>query len=192
MKPPFNMKQKKILFKEMELHKKVAQENTFIEQTLESIARHFGLEDDFTHIKTRKREYVYARQICMFLIKKHTKRSLASIGELFGDKDHATVLHAVKTIFNLAQTSKEIKNEVLELEELIMCKMKILLDKSSGENDFYYINFDNYNSIRFNDDKGMVLTGFSELEIFRFLTFLQADTIEVRKHKNTGYYILEK
>jgi chromosomal replication initiator protein len=59
--------------------------------------------------KTRKRHIVQARQLAMFFAKKYTKSSLASIGSQIGDRDHATVLHACKTIDNLLETDKQFK-----------------------------------------------------------------------------------
>lgn len=55
----------------------------------------------------RKREKVSARQISMALSKKYTKKSLAQIGLHHGGRDHATVLHACKTIGNLLDTRDE-------------------------------------------------------------------------------------
>lgn len=52
-------------------------------------------------IKSRKREFVTARQISMKLAKKYTPYSLSKIGNEIGNKDHATVLHACKTIDDL-------------------------------------------------------------------------------------------
>lgn len=43
----------------------------------------------------RPREYVYVRQVCYYLMKKYTTRSLPEIGRSFGGKDHSTVLHGV-------------------------------------------------------------------------------------------------
>jgi len=57
--------------------------------------------------KTRKREIVIARQLSMALSKKYTKESLASIGYNIGRKDHATVLHACRTINDLIDTKDE-------------------------------------------------------------------------------------
>lgn len=54
--------------------------------------------------KTRKREIVSARQISMSLSKRFNSYSLEKIGEKHGGKDHATVLHACKTIQNLLDT----------------------------------------------------------------------------------------
>jgi len=61
--------------------------------------------------KTRKREVVFCRQLIMYFMKQYTKDSLASIGGHFG-KDHATVLHACKTINNLIDTDKIVKDKV--------------------------------------------------------------------------------
>lgn len=66
---------------------------------------------------SRKREIVQARQLSMYFAKKITKSSLAVIGMQCGNKDHATVLHACKTIENLRQTDRYIRNLVDELEK---------------------------------------------------------------------------
>ncbi len=69
------------------------------------------------HSNTRKREIVQARQLAMFFSKKHTKASLATIGMHCGGKDHATVLHAHKTVKNLIETDKQFKTYVDDIEK---------------------------------------------------------------------------
>jgi hypothetical protein len=54
---------------------------------------------------SRKREYVNARQISMKLSKQYSRCSLAKIGSEHGGRDHATVLHACKTVDNLIDTN---------------------------------------------------------------------------------------
>ncbi len=66
---------------------------------------------------SRKREIVQARQLSMYFAKKITKSSLAVIGMQCGNKDHATVLHACKTIENLRQTDRFIRGLVDDLEK---------------------------------------------------------------------------
>jgi hypothetical protein len=73
--------------------------------------------------KCRKRELVFARQLCMHFSKKHTKQSLAQIGYRFGGKDHATVLHANKTISNLYDTETKVKTIVDDIESCIKGNM---------------------------------------------------------------------
>ena len=69
----------------------------------------------------RKREYVESRQLFLTMMHNHTKRSLASIGSIVG-KDHATVLHSVKTINNLCDTDKKFR----EMYEFIENRVKQL------------------------------------------------------------------
>lgn len=63
-------------------------------------------------IRTRKREIVEARQVCMWWLKNNTKQSLNDIGSYFGEFDHATVLHACKTVNNLIDTNKAFKQKI--------------------------------------------------------------------------------
>jgi len=81
------------------------------------VCDYFNMPVDSLHSKTRKREVVQARQIAMFFSKNLTKSSLASIGSQIGHKDHATVLHACKTVNNLIDTDKQFKYDIDEIEK---------------------------------------------------------------------------
>jgi chromosomal replication initiator protein len=85
------------------------------------VCDYFEISPDQLHSKTRKREIVQARQIAMYFSKSLTKASLASIGSQIGGKDHATVLHACKTVNNLIDTDKRFKQTVDNIEK----KLKI-------------------------------------------------------------------
>ena len=80
------------------------------------VCDYFGLPNDVLHSKTRKREIVQARQIAMYFSKNLTKSSLSTIGSLIGNKDHATVLYACKTVNNLIDTDKHFKGQVEDIE----------------------------------------------------------------------------
>lgn len=80
---------------------------------------YFNIPIDSLQLKTRKREILQARQIAMYFSKLLTKSSLASIGAQIGNKDHATVLHACKTVNNLYDTDKFFRNDVDEIEKRI-------------------------------------------------------------------------
>jgi chromosomal replication initiator protein len=83
------------------------------------VSQYFGLSIDEMNSKTRKRNIVQARQLSMFFAKEHTKASLTTIGLHCGNKDHATVLHACRTVKNLIETDKDFKNYVDELDRMI-------------------------------------------------------------------------
>lgn len=84
------------------------------------VCDYFGLPVDQIHAKTRKREVVQARQVAMYFSKKHTKSSLATIGLQCGNKDHATVLHACKTIANLIDTDKQFRSYATDIDRKIV------------------------------------------------------------------------
>ncbi len=95
--------------------------NTSREITIEYIQKvvcdYFNLPIESIQSRTRKREIVQARQLTMYFAKKMTKSSLAIIGWQCGNKDHATVLHACKTIANLSETDKQFHYWVEDLEK---------------------------------------------------------------------------
>ncbi len=88
----------------------------FIQQI---VCDYFGLAVDSLQSKTRKREIVQARQVAMYFSKSLTNSSLSTIGSKIGKKDHATVLHACKTVNNLIETDKDFKNQLKEIESQI-------------------------------------------------------------------------
>ncbi|MGG7035442.1 MAG: chromosomal replication initiator protein DnaA [Flavobacterium sp.] len=81
------------------------------------VSEYFKLDIDTLQSKTRKRHVVQARQLAMFFAKKFTKASLANIGSQIGDRDHATVLHACKTVDNLITTDKQFKKFVDDINK---------------------------------------------------------------------------
>ncbi|MFT6323756.1 MAG: chromosomal replication initiator protein [Halieaceae bacterium] len=97
--------------------------NTAREVSIEYIQKvvcdYFNLPMELLKSKTRKREVVQARQIAMFFSKQMTKASLASIGAHTGGKDHATVLHACKTVNNLIDTDKRFRGYIDDLQKKI-------------------------------------------------------------------------
>lgn len=85
------------------------------------VCNYFNIPIEQIQSKTRKREIVQARQVAMFFSKNLTKASLATIGSQIGGKDHATVLHACKTVNNLIETDKRFRIQIDEIEK----KLKI-------------------------------------------------------------------
>jgi chromosomal replication initiator protein len=81
------------------------------------VCDYFDLPIELLKSKTRKREVVQARQIAMYFAKKMTKSSLANIGAHCGGKDHATVLHACRTVNNLSETDKQFRGYLEDLEK---------------------------------------------------------------------------
>ena len=83
------------------------------------VSDYYNIEVDDLHSKSRKREIVQARQIAMYFSKHYTKLSLSAIGAKIGNKDHATVLHASRTVNNLMETDKKFRANIAEIKRLL-------------------------------------------------------------------------
>jgi chromosomal replication initiator protein len=87
-----------------------------VQKIQEIVCNHFNLDLSAIQTSSRKREIVQARQITMYLAKKYTDCSFSHIGKIVGKRDHATVLHACKTIKDQMETSKAFRSSVEEIE----------------------------------------------------------------------------
>lgn len=86
------------------------------------VEQYFGYKPGEFCIVSRKREIVVPRQIAMYFAKNYTYESLAKIGYALGKKDHATVLHACKTVINLMETDKEFRYKIQSIQSIINAK----------------------------------------------------------------------
>ena len=68
----------------------------------------------------RSRPLARPRQIAMYLAKKMTTRSLPEIGRRFANRDHTTVIHAVKTITRLSEQDDEMKKNIEQIKSLLL------------------------------------------------------------------------
>ena len=68
----------------------------------------------------RSRPLARPRQIAMYLAKKMTTRSLPEIGRRFANRDHTTVIHAVKTITRLSEKDDEMRKNIEQLRSLLL------------------------------------------------------------------------
>ena len=90
-----------------------------IEYIVNVVCNHLNIATEEFYSKSKKREMVQARQLAMHFAKKYTKCSLATIGQQCGGKDHATVIHALKTVSNLLETDKQFRTLASEIEKNI-------------------------------------------------------------------------
>ena len=90
-----------------------------VEYIINIVCDYFNIPLEQLALNTRKRQVVEARQIARFLAKKYSNASLAAIGKQCGNKDHATVHHACKTVTDRLDTDKQFKVMMADLEKKI-------------------------------------------------------------------------
>jgi len=98
-----------------------------VEYIQKLVAEHFKVPVEKLQGETRKRSIVIARQLSMYLAKRMTDKSLKTIGDNFGGRDHSTVIYSCKTVQDLMETDPFFKDTVAELER----KIKVSLSERS-------------------------------------------------------------
>ena len=81
------------------------------------VASHFNLKIHELLSPRRSRSLARPRQIAMYLAKQHTSNSLPDIGRKFSNRDHTTVIHAVKKITELMKNNNDIRESVSDLKK---------------------------------------------------------------------------
>ena len=88
-----------------------------VESIQNLVASHFNLNIKEMLSSRRSRSLARPRQIAMYLAKQHTTNSLPDIGRKFSNRDHTTVIHAVKKIDELIKKDNEIRQSVIEIKK---------------------------------------------------------------------------
>ena len=84
------------------------------------VSNYFNIQLGEMLSQRRSRPLARPRQIAMFLAKKMTTRSLPEIGRRFANRDHTTVIHAVKTITRLSEQDDEMKKNINQIKSLLL------------------------------------------------------------------------
>ena len=90
-----------------------------VENIQKTVADYYKIKVADMYSKKRPASIARPRQIAMYLAKELTQKSLPEIGELFGGRDHTTVLHAVRKIASERQTNTELNQQLHVLEQTL-------------------------------------------------------------------------
>ncbi|MEO1102411.1 MAG: chromosomal replication initiator protein DnaA, partial [Pseudomonadota bacterium] len=90
-----------------------------IEDIQRVVSQHYGVSRQDLVSARRTRTIVQPRQIAMYLSKTLTPRSLPEIGRRFGNRDHTTVLHAVRKIDGLLEKEAQLAEDIETLKRLL-------------------------------------------------------------------------
>ena len=83
------------------------------------VTGYFNVTNEELSSAVRKRPVVMARQLAMYFCKNLTDSSLKVIGAQFGNRDHSTVIHSVKTVTDTCDVDEDFKKIVATLEDKI-------------------------------------------------------------------------
>jgi chromosomal replication initiator protein len=89
------------------------------EAVMNAVSEMFEISIEDLKSSSRRREISVARQIGMFLMRQHTDLSLPKVGEVFGGKDHTTVLYSCEKIAQLKNTDPDLARNLRQLSDRI-------------------------------------------------------------------------
>lgn len=89
------------------------------EGIIKVVADHYNVKQDELFNKKRTQNIAFPRQIAMYLCRELADLSYPRIGELFGGRDHTTVIHAYEKISNFKNSNLAFQNELQEIIEIL-------------------------------------------------------------------------
>src|SRR2546429_4884250 len=89
-------------------------------QIVQAVAKYYQISLDAMCGKQRDKHIVMPRQIAMYLIRQETQVSLLEIGQLFGGRDHSTVMHACEKIDREVNINPTLRREIVAIREQLL------------------------------------------------------------------------
>ena len=117
MNAPITLENTKVILKDILLS---SEKMVSLDDIRDKTAAHFNVKVADLRGVRRQREIARPRQIAMYLSKTLTTRSLPDIGRVF-DRDHTTVMHAVKTVESLLKTDKNLAEDIRIITRSLGC-----------------------------------------------------------------------
>lgn len=97
----------------------VQERHISVESIEDEVCKYYHVDKNLIHGRSKKQEIAHARQITMYLSKKYTDNSYARIGDMIGKRNHATVIHACKTVEDWIETDKALRNDIQKIESTL-------------------------------------------------------------------------
>ena len=89
-----------------------------IDEVKQCVCDHFNLKLNQLDSRARTQKIAYARQVAMYLSNQFTGKSHVQIGVNIGNRNHATVIHAIRQIKDMMEVDDQIRQDVTELQEI--------------------------------------------------------------------------
>ena len=93
-----------------------------IDDIVETVCHHYNVTVTAVNSKSRKRDYVVARQVTMYLAQKYTKMPASRIGKLVGNRDHSTVIHSCSKVEERLKIDAGFCDELVSIENGLKVK----------------------------------------------------------------------
>ena len=93
-----------------------------VDDIMETVCNHFNVTTAAVSSRSRKHEFVVARQVSMYLAQKYTKMPASRIGKLVGGRDHSTVIHSCSQVEQRMKVDQAFNSEIASIENSFKLK----------------------------------------------------------------------
>lgn len=88
-----------------------------VDEIMEKVCRHYNVTVAQVNSRSRKKDFVTARQVSMYLVQKYTKMPASRIGRMVGNRDHSTVIHSCSQVELKLKTDKSFVQDLAAIEQ---------------------------------------------------------------------------
>ena len=93
-----------------------------VDDIIESVCQHYNVTPANINSRSRKKDYVMARQVSIYLAQKYTKMPASRIGRLVGGRDHSTVIYSCNQVEQRIKIDKKFSSEITSIENSFKLK----------------------------------------------------------------------
>jgi chromosomal replication initiator protein len=95
---------------------KVDESPLTVDEIIESVCQHYNVTPANINSRSRKKDFVMARQVSIYLAQKYTKMPASRIGRLVGGRDHSTVIYSCNQVEQRMKIDQKFSSEITSIE----------------------------------------------------------------------------
>ncbi len=98
-----------------------------VDEIIESVCQHYNVTPANINSRSRKKDFVMARQVAVYLAQKYTKLPASRIGRLVGGRDHSTVIYSCNQVERRMKIDQKFLNEITSIENSFRSRTQVLI-----------------------------------------------------------------
>lgn len=98
-----------------------------VDEIIESVCQHYNVTPANINSRSRKKDFVMARQVAVYLAQKYTKLPASRIGRLVGGRDHSTVIYSCNQVERRMKIDQKFLSEITSIENSFRSKTQVLI-----------------------------------------------------------------
>ena len=98
-----------------------------VDEIIESVGQHYNVTPANINSRSRKKDFVMARQVAVYLAQKYTKLPASRIGRLVGGRDHSTVIYSCNQVERRMKIDQKFLSEITSIENSFRSRTQVLI-----------------------------------------------------------------